>query len=207
MVDRHGWSYTELAKRLGSYPKHIERHYIASRIIEQAHNDGVDGADLIRVGVLLRALQASGISEFLGVEYPGNPSSSVRPIPDAKSEDFRLFVWATFGSGEREPVLPESRNLTEWGLILQEPAAAAYLKTSKKPRFDRAWLKSGGQEESLVEILNAAEDALEDSLPLVPDFREHPEVIGAVDRCSRRVHQILRDFPTLSVEACRGSHS
>ena len=122
-------------------------------------------------------------------------------------DDFRFFTWATFGSEDRDAILPESRDLTRWGRILQAPAAVAYLRTSKNPRFDRAWLKSGGQEDSLVDMLNAAADNLEDSLPLVADFRGQAEVIDAVDRCSRRLHQILRDFDSVKEATCGGGDS
>jgi hypothetical protein len=205
MVDRHGWSYQEIANRLGSYPRHVERHYIASRVVEQARDLDIEGADNIRIGVLLRALQATGISEFLGIEYPADPQLSRTPVPSSKAKDFELFVWSTFGSDERAAVLPESRELTKWGRILTSPQAVAYLRTVDNPRFDRAWLKSGGQKESLIEMLNAAGDYLEDSIALVPDFREVPDVIEAVDRCSRRLHQILRDFDTIREETCDNS--
>ena len=36
LIDSHGWTYQEIAERVGSYPKHIERHYIAYRLICQA---------------------------------------------------------------------------------------------------------------------------------------------------------------------------
>jgi len=197
MVDRHGWSYQDIARRTGSYPRHVERHYVAVRLIDQAKELQIEGAEHIRIGVLLRALQAGGISEFLGIEYPGDPDASRQPVPPEKEEDVAFFIPATFGPDEREPVLPESRALTKWGRILQSAEAVAYLKGARRPSFERAWVKSGGQQESLAQILNAAADNLEDALPLVPDFREEDEIKQAVERCARRVAHLLRDFPEI----------
>lgn len=202
MVDRHGWSFTDIAKRVGSYPKHVERNYIASRIIEQARENGIEGADHIQIGVLLRALQAGGISEFLGVEYSGDPSKAKYPIPDDKLDDLSFFVTSTFGSDKQEPILPESRQLTKWAKILQSEEAIRYLKTARQPSFDRAWIKSGGQQSTLADVLNAAADNLEDAIPLLPDFRDDDEIVEALERCARRLSQALRDFPQLRDSIC-----
>lgn len=202
MVDRHGWTFADIAQRVGSYPKHVERNYVASRIIDQARENGVGGADHIQIGVLLRALQAGGISEFLGVQYTNDPSTAKYPIPQEKMDDFAFFVWSTFGSDEHEPILPESRQLTKWAKILQSDDAVRYLKTARQPSFERAWIRSGGQQSNVVEILNAVADNLEDAIPLLPDFRGDDEVVGALDRCARRLSQALRDFPDLLAILC-----
>jgi hypothetical protein len=202
MVDRNVWSYEEIAKRIGSYPKHVERHYIASSLISQAKALGVPGAERIQIGVLLRALQAGGVADYLGIAYPGDPAESRSPIPEGKRDELDFFVWATFGSDEHEPILPESRMLTKWGQILQSEDAVAYLKNAAHPSFERAWFRSGGEVASLTESIEAAADNLEDSIPLVPDHLEDEEVIEAVTRCARRLRQILRDFPEILEEFC-----
>lgn len=200
MVDRHGWSYMEISERIGSYPKHVERHYIASRLMEQASKLEIPGADHITIGVLLRALQARGVSEFLGVEYPGEPLASREPVPENKLEDLAFFVRVAFGTAEQQAILPESRQLTKLGKILQSEEAVRYLKAAARPNFDRAWAKSGGEQTSVLEMLEAAADNLEDSLPLVVDYKNSREIVEAVDRCARRLHQLLRDFPDIEGE-------
>jgi hypothetical protein len=207
MVDRHGWTYEEIAERIGSYPKHVERHYVASRLMAEAQAEGIGGADRIRIGVLLRALQTAGISEFLGITYTGNPKDAEAPVPGGKRDDFVFFVSGTFGTEERDPILPESRELTKWGQILQSPDAVRYLRSSKYPSFERAWIKSGGQKESVVDLLNTAADNLEDCLPLLADFRDDAEVKDAVRRCARRIRQVLRDFPDAREDAADADRS
>ena len=197
MVDRHQWTYDEIAERIGSYAKHVERHYIASRIMQQAQLKKIEGWDRITFGVLLRALQARGISEFLGVKFPGNAKKSKTPVPDARSANFEFFVAATFGTESQAPILPESRDLTKWGRILSSRPAIAYLRNATHPKFERAWLKSGGKQQSVSEMLEAAADNLEDAIPLLPDLKNEAKVSEALERCARRLIQAIRDFPKI----------
>lgn len=195
MVDSHGWSYKEIADRIGSYARHVERHYIASRLIEQSSKLGIPGHERISFGVLLRALQAGGISEFLGIKYPAVPAKSMTPVPESKRDNLEFFVAATFGTDDSDPILPESRDLTRWGRILQSAEAVKYLKTSSRASFERAWLKSGGKQQSVVEMVDAAADNLEDCVALLPDFKNDAEVATSLERCAKRLDQALRDFP------------
>lgn len=200
LVEKQEWTYEEVAQRLGSYPRHIERHYVAYRLVQQAVSDEVDGFENLEqsFGVLLRALQAGGLSEFLGINYPGMPSKSKRPVPDDKFEQFENFVQWTFGTDEDEPVLQDSRQLTKWSKILQSAAAYRYLKSTSNPRFERAWQKSGGEADSLIEALFGAADRLEESVPLVAEHAEEDEIVEAVDQCARFMGKILEQFPEIA---------
>jgi hypothetical protein len=147
-------------------------------------------------------MQSSGIREFLGVDYPNSPTKSKRPIPKKNENALREFVLWAFGTSEKGPVLTDSRDITKFGKILESSEALRYLRSAPRPTLERAWLKSGGQKESLVESLYAAADRLEESAALTPQHGEEseqpvPEVSEAIDRCALFMAQILRDFPTL----------
>jgi hypothetical protein len=146
--------------------------------------------------VLLRALQAGGISEFLGIEYTGDPAKAKCPVPSEKMEAFEFFVRTTFGTDERPPIV-----------ILQSQESVRYLKTARKPSFDRAWIKSGGQQSNVSDVLNAAADNIEDAIPLLPDFKDDQEIIEALRRCARRLSQALRDFRELLDLVCNDQPS
>jgi len=195
MIDT-GMLYGELAQKIGSYAKHVERHYVAYQVVQQAHEERVDGVEAMedRFGVLLRALQSSDILAFLGIEF-GLPPPRQCPVPADRLEDFRQFVRWTFGTEDSSAVLTDSRDLTKWGTILQSQAAIGYLRRADKPIFDRAWLKSGGQATSLRESLLTASDRLEESVPLVPEHRNDEDVKEAVQLCANYLSQILLHFP------------
>ena len=139
LVDHQEWSFKEVAQRLGSYPKHVERYYVAHQVVRQAHDDGVDGARQMegRFGVLLRALNSPGVNNLLGLTYPGEPQQA--PVK-ADPESYAHFVKWTFGTEAAEPVVRDSRQLSKWGQILGSPEALRYLKNADEPRFERAWL-------------------------------------------------------------------
>lgn len=194
MVEDQGWTYEEVARRLGSKGAHVEKHYIAYRFVAQAREAEIPGHENIErsFGVLLRALQAGGISEFLGIEYPRDPKKSLTPVSlEEKAVEVKNFVAWTFGTEEQDRVLPESRRLTEWGKILQDPKAYRYLKTAARPSFERAWQKCGGEAESLIDGLWQAANRLEEAVPIVGEHAKNEEVLEAVSECERFLKQVV----------------
>ena len=196
LVEDLKWDYRKVAEQLGSRPSSVERHYVAHHIVEQATDNGIPGTENMRsaFGVLLRALQARDVADFLGVEYPGDPKKSRAPVPKQNLENLRYFVAWTFGTEDSPRVLIESRFLTKWGRILQSTPAVSYMKRTERPDFDRAWLKSGGQSQSLAEALLTAADRLEESVPLVPMHKGDEEVRSAFEECARFFAQIIPNF-------------
>lgn len=194
LVEGQRWSYEQIADRIGSYAKHVERHYIAYRMVRQAQASELAGYQYIKFGVLMRALQTKGVSEFLGITYPNDPRKSRTPIPRRKTTPFAQFVSWAFGTEQTASVLGDSRNLSKFGKILSSPEAIRYLRTASTQKLERAWQKSGGEHESLVDSLWAAADRLEEAVPTAPDYKEDVDVKSAVEKCVRLIGLVLRDF-------------
>ena len=70
-----------------------------------------------------------------------------------------------------------------------------YLSRASNPDFDRAYLKSGGQAESVAEALGTAADRLEEIVPLVPEHKKNPDVQAAVAQVTRFFALIVEHFP------------
>ena len=201
LIERQGWNYTHVAEHLGSYPRHVERYYVAHQLVKQVRDNEIPGYEQIpsAFGVLLRALQASGIPEFLGVEYPNDAQLSKLPVSAERLGNLKDFVLWTFGTDETRRLLPDSRRLTDWARILQSPDAVSYLRRTKNPTFERAFFKSGGQVESVANSLFDAADRLEESVPLVPDFKEDSDVKEAVGQVARFFVQVVKSFPEIAI--------
>lgn len=99
LVD-NGWSFNKVARRLGSYPKHVERHYVAYQVVQQAHATGLRGADRMegRFGVVLRALNSPGVNNFLKLAYSGKPQTE--PVK-ADKDSYGRFVEMDIRDGRR----------------------------------------------------------------------------------------------------------
>lgn len=202
LVKEQDWDYQRIAERLGSYPKHVERHFVAQQLVEQVEAENLPGEENIKnaFGVLLRALQASGVSEFLGITFPGDPKQSISPVPADHLDNLKDFVKWTFGTKDKTRILPDSRRLTDWGDILQSADAVSYLRRSGTPSFERAFFRSGGQAKSLADSLFTAADRLEESVPLVSEHVDDSEVNEAVQQNTRFLTQILKHFPEVAAE-------
>ena len=202
---QRGWDYPRIGKRIGSYGRHVERHYVAFQIVQQAIALEIPGAEKMRqrFGVLMRALQTPGIRDFLGVEYPDDPAQSREPVPSNQEREFIEFVKWTFGwtlDTEVAPIVTDSRQLSDWGKILESPEAVAYLRRSPRPAFERAWFRSGGQATSVAESLFLAADHLQEVVPLVSELTDVNDVRTGVGQCARFFQQVLAHFPDIGQE-------
>ncbi len=193
------WSYSDIANKLGSKPTYVEKLYVAHRLIEQAKEEQIPGHEIMRsqFGVLTRSLQSRGIPQFLGIEFPGDPTKSRRPATTSK-RDLQDFVQWTFGTEDVKRILEDSRDLTKWGQTLASQESVRYLRTAKDPRFERAYAKSGGLKEGLVDSLLAASDALADAVPLVRQHKKEEDVQRGIERCTDYLSQILAHFPEIA---------
>lgn len=199
LLESEDLTYKETADRIGSKPRHVERHYLAYRMVEQALHDEVPGAEQMEdsFGVLLRSLQAKGIPEFLGLRYTGDRDDAEWPVPSDHGEELREFVRWTFGTGDLPKVLRDSRDVTRWARILASDTALAYLRRTSEPDFDRAWERSGGETESLTEMLLIAADNLREAVPIVADHATEADVIAAATECARFFSRMIRELPAV----------
>lgn len=202
---QQGWEYDRIARAIGSYGRHVERHYVAFQVAQQATELEIPGADTMRqrFGVLMRALQTPGIRTFLGVQYPDDPEQSREPVPPNREQEFGEFVKWTFGTGgteKIESIVTDSRQLSDWGKTLESPEALAYLRRTPRPTFERAWFRSGGQADSVAESLFVAADQLQEVVPLVSELTDDRDVKTAFRQCARFFRQVLDHFPEIGQE-------
>ena len=199
LEDKSGeWAYSRVAEVMGTKAAYVEKLYVAHRMCEQAFARDIEGADRMRdkFGILLRLIQASNVRNFLGIDLPGDPKKSRNPVTKPE-RDFEDFVRWGFGTETHKKILEDSRDITKYGQILASEESVRYLRASKEPSFERAYEKSGGRREGLVDNLYGAEIRLEEAVPLVREYREDKAVGNGVKRCTSYMVQILRYFPAV----------
>ena len=195
LIQRHAWSYQDIAEIIGSYPRHVERHYVAFRLSEQAITEDIPGAENITFGTLVRALQAGGVADYLGVNYTGEPADNDHPIPHDRQENLAVFVELLFGTEDREPLLKDSREITKFARILQSDEAVRYAQSARHPSLERAWQKAGGEQSTVAETLARVGDDLEDIAGVISDYQNDEEIRDALVRAKRRMDSIVKLFP------------
>ena len=196
LIDDHGWSFKEIADRIGSYPKIVERAYVAYRVLEQAKE--LDGGARVKIGVLTRALQASGIANYVGVEYRGNPSDDRSPVPAARIERLGRLVKWVFGTDSVGPLFSDSRKLTDLGKVLATEEGSAYLENSANPDLEVALKRSGSSRDMVLHGLLGASVKIEEIIAFVSEFAEDKKIADAAVTCAKRVGQLGRDIPQVA---------
>lgn len=201
LIVSHGWSYKQVADRLGSYPKVVERQFVAHRVGAQAREEKIPGHERIKTGILLRSLQTQGARSFLGIEYPNDPKTSMQPVGESNLPNLRDYIAWLFGNEERAAIVKDSRQLTKFGASLQSTESIRYLRGSPTTTLERAWQRSGGQRDTLVESLASAADRLEESVSQTRAFSKDTSddnvVRRAIIQCADFLSQILRDYPDI----------
>ena len=164
---------------------------------------GVAGARQMQrhFGVMLRALNSPGTRTFLGIEYTGDPESAVEPVPAERVKNLADFTRWTFGDDSgRGAIISDSRQLTDWGRILQSDEAIQYLRNDDTPTFGKALARS--LDSILLEdVISAMEEVIERLESLQDPLEKHRtngDVRALVDRCvdaSIALKKTLGDLP------------
>lgn len=197
MVDKHGQDFKGLAARFGSYPKHIERLYVAFKLAAQAREEELDGATEVRLGVLIRALQVASVPAFLGIEFSGNPATLKTPVPEDHLAQLGEFLVWVFGTEERPALFSDSRKLTSFGDVLKAEDAMSYLRSTPQPEFDVALRLAHGGRGQVLRNLAGAAVLLEQVAGQIVDYADDPKVADEAVRCGRRLTIFARDVKKL----------
>jgi hypothetical protein len=200
LIAKENVDYALVASQIGSKPRHVERHYVAFKLVEQAIAHGLPGAEEAEdsFGVLLRALQSKGIPDFLGIAFTGVTADASDPVPAERLENLGDFLRWTFGTPDAAKVLGESRQLTKWAHILSTPESLEYLRRTPEPNFDRAWEKSGGEATTLADALYNAAEQLREAVPIIADHQMDPDVAAAFHDCVRFFRRLEHQVPELT---------
>jgi hypothetical protein len=102
----------------------------------------------------------------------------------------RNFALWLFGDERKESILPESRKIDDFGKILENPEAVAYLERNENPRFDIAFSKAGGDRDEIISLIQTADDHVRLALSDIHLHVGDTEVREFVLRLSRDVKEL-----------------
>ncbi len=198
LVDQ-GCSYEEVRRKIGSKTETVRRNYISYRLLLQMEDlEGISVKNVEdRFSVLFLSLRTSGAQKYLEIDINADPKQAARPVPKDRLDALVYFARWLFGNEKEniEPIVRDSRQVDDFGAILESKEAIAYLQRTKSPSFDFAYRLAGGDEIQTVKLLEGAADSVETALSRVHLHKNSPPVKKVVDRLSAGVVALLKNFP------------
>jgi hypothetical protein len=205
LIEDEGLNYDQVRRRIGSKAPTVRQHYIAYRLLLQMEEES-DTIDLARVedrfSVLYRSVRTPGIQKYLSLALDAVPQKVIRPVPnDRLPRLVRLTSWL-FGTSKLSPVLSDSRDLDDFGKVLESETGIAYLERTTHPKLESAKRAAGVSQSELAENVELAASKLEEALAVVHQFKSDPisRLEAAVRRVGRDALQLLSIFPTIDAE-------
>jgi hypothetical protein len=208
LIDERGMSYDEVRRKIGSKVETVRRNYISYRLLLQIE----DTADFPkeqyedRFSVMYLSLRTQGVQKYLQIDIYADPKSASKPVPKSRLKELENFAIWLFGKDEEQPPLfSDSRQVDNFGRILESKEAVEYLERTEKPSFEVALRTAGGDEPEILRYIEKAADEVELALTRVHFFRKSKKIQAAVKRFGADANQLLEIFPDVQKELVKES--
>lgn len=185
-------SWEKVAILVGESETSVRSHYRNFKINEQARDDfDIDVSEVEgQFGTFTRAMSSIPVRTFIKAPAPRDVRKKKPPLPASQAPRTEELLGWIFGVGDQEPVIDESRDLTELGIVLQDANATKVLQETRD--LTEAYLVSPGQRDDLAKRLRKAETLLRTTLPDVKDQSDDEEIVAWVKRCGKAVRALLK---------------
>lgn len=186
VIDQLGYTFEEAANTSGKSKSDIIAMYRNQAIAGQAEKLGFSAALLENnFSLITVAMTSPGLRDFISAPSNTAVQTNGDPIPEEKTENLRELLSWLYGDEENglEPVVPESRQISKLGAIVQNPAgldclrktwnideAEAIIKDTKVNPLQRLKMK-------LTTAKKSAQSAIED----IDAFSGDNEVLTLID--------------------------
>ena len=207
LIDDEGLTYEQVMRRIGSKTPTVRQNYISFRLLKQMEDGGSDiSIEHVedRFSVLYLSLRTQGVQTYLDIDIQADPKVARRPVPKKRVGKLENFARWLFGDDTNEPLVRDSRQVDEFGVILQSEEAISYLLRSKKPTFETAYRFAGGDEAETAERIERAADEVEEALGTAHHHKKSRRLQAAAKRLAGDVWQLLELFPEVKKEILSG---
>lgn len=203
LVDDGGLTYQQVARKIGSKTPTVRKHYIAYRVLLQAE-DNVDDFDVEkadkRFAILYMSLGTTGAQTYLNLDIASDPAHANRPVPKEHLENLAHFCRWLFGTDETPRLVTDTRQVSDFGTILESDEAVKYLEESNTPKFEVAFRIAGGDEAETIRYVLEAANNVELALMRAHAFKSSTGLQKAVHRLGEDTFKILETFPAIRDE-------
>jgi hypothetical protein len=203
LIEEDKLTYDQVRKRIGSKLPTVRQNYISYRLLLQMENsqDSIDVEKVEeRFSVLYLSLRSKGVQTYLHIDIEADPKAARRPVPNEKLQQLANFARWLFGAEDLEPVIADSRQVDEFGRILEHSSAVDYLERSDRPSFAVARRMAGVAESEVSNHVERAADEIEEALKAAHQHKTSKRLQEAVRRVGVDAVQLLNVFPTIKKE-------
>lgn len=199
LIENRKMDYKQVMRRIGSKTPTVRRNYITYRLLLQMEDQEDIAVEQVeeKFSVLYLSLRTVGVRKYLQIDIEADPKRALHPTPKSRLDALAHFALWLFGDNKNPPIVRESRQVDEFGRILQSNQAVAYLERTEKPSFEIAYRIAGGDVPELVNLIESAADNIEASLSRAHLHTKSRKLQAAVERSFRDAYQLVEIFPEI----------
>jgi hypothetical protein len=174
--------FDKVAEETGENENAIRASYRNYLVVKRAKEEGLEAERIEKsFGVFTRALTSEPLRSYLGLAAPSEVKKSEKVIPKEKIGPLRDLIAWLFGTSTADPVITESRDITQLGKAVGSPDGLKVLKETGD--LEQAYIAAGGLRDRLVKRLSRAEAEMVEAQIDVPAYKEDEEVVSLFEKC------------------------
>jgi len=206
LIDKRGMTYEEVMRKIGSKSNTVRQNYISYRLLLQMEEETDVPSENFeeRFSVMYLSLRNRGVQEYLEIDIQAEPKKAQKPVPKKKSKALANFGLWLFGDDKKMPVFSDSRQVDNFGRILENKKGIEYLERTENPSFDIALRIAGGDEPEIAKYIEKAADEVELALTQVHLYKKSKKIKAAVNRLGSHTIQLLKIFPAIKEDLLNG---
>lgn len=200
LIDERKMTYSEVMRKIGSTTPTVRQNYISYRMLLQIENtiESVPASYVEdRFSVMYLSLRTTGVQEYLKIDISAEPNKARTPVPRSNLRKLDNYSHWLFGSEKNGPLIRDSRQVDDFGRILESKKGVDYLERNESPNFEVAFRIAGGDETQITRLIAEAADNVELALGRVHAFTKSNKVQRVVDRLGGDVLSLLDHFPKI----------
>jgi hypothetical protein len=199
LIEQRGMDYDQVMRKIGSKTATVRQHYISYRLLLQMEDQEAISLERVeeKFSVLYLSLRTDGVQSYLHIDVGASPNKAKRPVPKQHLKNLAKFALWLFGDEDHEPIVTDSRQVDDFGRILESKQAVAYLERADSPSFETAFRIAGGDEAEVTKLILRAADNIESALSRSHLYQKSKSMQDAVERCCKGANQLLKAFPQL----------
>lgn len=202
LIEEEGLSYEEVMRKIGSKTPTVRQNYISYNLLLQMEDQEGISVEHVedRFSVLFLSLRTEGVRKYLHINVNAEPKDAMKPVPKDHLKNLQKFALWLFGSDEKNPLIKDSRQVDEFGRVLESPKAVEYLERTERPTFEMAYQLAGGDEPEVVRLIEQAADNVEAALSRAHRYAKSKKLRAAALRLGQDTMQLISLVPGLRDE-------